>query len=160
MITKHYLNEQLKRLEPIEKSCQYCGQGNSENMNENYFVPVFKEQDRTNVIVYRSVKYKKVLIGIPRCHSCLEIHNAAANKAKLYSWIGAVITMVLCFMIGGGFIVAGIILLLLIGFLGSHLLEKDFVRKNGIHTKLDGAKENETVQEFIIQGWSFTQPSA
>lgn len=158
---KHYVNEALKRLEPLDKACQYCGQGNSENMNDNFFVPVFREEDRTNIIVYRSVKFKKVLIGIPRCHSCLEIHYAAGDKAKLYSWIGAVVIFILCLMTGAPYtIVAGIFLLFLIGFLGSHLLEKEFVKNRGILPELDGAKENETVQEFIIQGWSFTKPSA
>jgi len=158
---KHYVNDVLKRLEPFDKACQYCGQGNSEDMNENFFVPVFKEQDRTNIVVYRSVKYKKILIGIPRCHSCLEIHNSAGNKAKLWAWVGAVVVFILCLLTGAPFvIIAGIFLLIFGGFFGSHLLEKQFVRDRGILTKLDGAKENETVQEFIIQGWSFTQPSA
>ena len=158
---KHFVNGASKRLEPFDSTCQYCGQRNFENMEENFFVPVFKEQDRTNIVVYRSVKFTKVLIGIPRCHSCLGIHNAANNKAKIYSWIGAVITFILCLLTGEVYVIfAGIFLLLLVGFLGSHLLEKEFVRKQGILPKMDGAKENETVQEFIIQGWSFTQPSA
>jgi hypothetical protein len=158
---KHYLNESLKRLEPHDKACEYCGQGNSENMNENFFVPVFKEEDRTNIVVYRSVKFKKILIGIPRCPGCLEIHNTSASRAKLFSWIGAVIIFILCLMTVSAYIIfAGIFLLFLVGFLGSHLLEKQFVRNRGILPKMDGAKENETVQEFIIHGWSFTQPSA
>jgi hypothetical protein len=160
---KHYINESLKRLEPVDKACQYCsGQGKSENMDENFFVPVFKEEDRTNIVVYRSVKFKKIMIGIPRCPSCLEIHDGAGNKAKLWSWVGAIIVFILfCLMGGGGgFVAVGLISFIIIGILGSYMLEKQFVRDRGILTKVDGAKENETVQEFIIQGWSFTQPSA
>jgi hypothetical protein len=158
---KHFVNGELKRLEPFDAPCQYCGQENFKNMNDNYFIPVFREEDRTNIVVYRSVKYKKILIGIPRCQTCLGIHNAAGNKAKLYSWMGAAVIFILCCVIGGPYtIIAGIFLFIFGGFLGSHLLEKQFVRDKGIFTKLDGAKENETVQEFIIQGWSFTQPSA
>jgi hypothetical protein len=157
---KHFVNGASKRLEPFDSPCQFCGQGNFKKMDDNYFVPVFKEEDRTNIVVYRSVKFKKILIGVPRCESCLDVHNAAGNKAKLYSWVGAAITFILCCLIGGAYIVVGFVLLLLIGFLGSYLLEKQFVRDRGILTKMDGAKENETVQEFIILGWSFTQPSA
>lgn len=71
----HVLNERLKRLEPITTKCQFCNNNHSTAMNDNYFVPVFKVQDRTNVIVYSSVKFSKLLIGIPRCNGCRDIQS-------------------------------------------------------------------------------------
>jgi hypothetical protein len=49
---------------------------------------------------------------------------------------------------------------LLIGFLGTHLLQNKMIRDKSIFTKLDGAKRNPAVQELVIAGWSFNQPTA
>ena len=81
----HVLNEKLKRLEPIEKKCIFCSYNNMVSMDDCYFVPLFKENDRTNIIVYRSVKYSKILIGISRCSTCAAIHEAAKTKATIYA---------------------------------------------------------------------------
>ncbi len=59
-------NQETKRLEPSETLCQYCETEHSTDMEDNYFIPMFQEVDRTNVIVYRNVKFKKIPVGIPR----------------------------------------------------------------------------------------------
>ena len=129
-------------------------------MEDNYFIPLFRENDRTNIIVYRSVKYSKIPVGVPRCKTCMDIHQEAAKKAAIYSWSFAVVAVILSFMIWGLFGIFGIFAGLLIGFAGTHVLENKFVRDKGIYTKLDGAKQNEAVQELVINGWSFNMPSA
>lgn len=156
----HILNERLKRLEPTEKKCKYCGIESSQQMNDNYFIPVFREKDRTNIVVYRSVKYAKLLIGITRCKTCLDIHEKCAKKATLYSvGVGAAVVLVAVLIWGGlGFfaIPVGII----VGMLSFSLIENRLVRQHDIFTKKDGAETDDTVQEFIISGWSFNQPTA
>jgi hypothetical protein len=159
MITKHTFNESLKRLEPVEKTCHYCGQEDFRSMEENYFVPLFKEHDRTNVVVYRSVKYKQISVGIPRCRRCFKIHVTTSVKAK-YSWAVAAGVFVLAICIWGPLAMLGILPCLLIGFLGSSFMEGRLVESEGVLTKLDGAKRNETVQDLVIQGWSCNQPTA
>jgi hypothetical protein len=129
-------------------------------MEENYFVPLFKEQDRTNIVVYRSVKYSKIPIGIPRCERCREIHQSAANKSKLYAWTGAVAGFLLSISIWGVLGVFGIIPCLLFGIIGAHYIENKLVSDQGILTKMEGAKQDETVQDLVISGWSFNQPTA
>ena len=156
----HIVNDQLKRLEPQDTKCVFCGNEHSRNMNDNVFIPVFKEKDRTNVIVYRSVKYQKIPIGLPRCQSCRQIHESCGQKAKLYAWITAVLVVLASFSIWGIFGFFSIFAGIFIGFGGAHFLENKFVRDKGILTKMEGAKENETVQDFIINGWSFNQPAA
>lgn len=159
MITKHTFNESLKRLEPVESTCHYCGLADFRRMEENYFVPLFKEHDRTNIVVYRSVKYKQILVGIPRCQDCFEIHNSTSSAAK-YSWAVAAGVFGLAICMWGLLAMLGILPCLLIGFLGSSFMEDRLVAAKGVLTKLDGAKRNETVQDLVIQGWTFNQPAA
>jgi hypothetical protein len=160
MTVKHILNQSLKRLEPIDKQCYYCLENDSVSMNDNYFIPIFKEQDRTNIVVYSSVKYSKVMIGIPRCTRCKAVHDAAKTKANIYAWLGAVVFIVLSFMIFGVNGMFAILPAIFIGFGGAHFLQKKIISDNGILGTKEGAEQNATIQEFIIAGWSFTQPSA
>lgn len=153
-------NTVKKRLEPTETKCQFCEMDSSTHMEDNYFVPLFKENDRTNIIVYRSVKYSKIPVGIPRCKTCQSIHQEAASKSALIAGSMAVVTVVLSFLIWGPFGFFSFFVAILIGFGGRYLIEKKLVRDKGIYTRLDGAKQNEAVQELIIGGWSFNQPSA
>ena len=154
------LNKERKRLEPTDTKCQYCEVEHSTNMEENYFVPLFKENDRTNIIVYRSVKYSKIPVGIPRCRTCLEIHNEAGKTGALQAWgIGAGV-MVLSWFIGGGAAVIGTILGIVIGIFGTGYFANRIAVNRGIFTKKQGAERNPAVQELILDGWTFTQPTA
>lgn len=154
------LNKEKKRLEPTDTKCQYCEVEHSSNMEDNYFVPLFKENDRTNIIVYRSVKYSKIPVGIPRCRTCVEIHQQSANKAALQAWgIGAAIT-IFFWLIGGGAAVIGTIIGVLIGIFGTQYLTTRITVNRGIFTKKQGAERNPAVQELILDGWTFTQPTA
>ena len=155
----HSFNESRKRFEPLEKTCQFCQQNENKNMEHNYFVPLFKEQDRTNVIVYRSVKYSKIPIGIARCENCMEVHESMSNKAGLIAWGLAVMLIVLCIMIWGLMGIFSFLPGIFIGFFAKEQIENKLVRDQGILTKLEGAEENPTVQGLVIHGWSFAQPS-
>jgi len=155
----YQFNQAKKRLEPTDTKCEYCELEHSAHMEDNYFVPLFKENDRTNIIVYRSVKYSKIPVGIPRCKNCQATHNEAAGRAALISWITAGVVVILSFLIWGPYGFLAIFAGIFIGFGGTHFLENKFVREKGIFTKLDGAKRNGAVQELVIGGWSFTQPT-
>ena len=156
----YIFNKERKRLEPTVTKCQYCESGNSASMEDNYFIPLFKENDRTNVIVYRSVKYSKIPVGIPRCNDCKTIHVLAAGRAAQISWGIAIAVVISIFAIWGIFGIFGIFGGILIGFGGTALLQDKMVKDKGIYTKLDGAKQNEAVQDLVINGWSFKQPTA
>jgi uncharacterized protein (UPF0212 family) len=160
----HVLNERLKRIEPNSKKCSYCFDGNVESINDCYFVPVFKENDRTNIIVYRSVKYSKIEVGIPRCPNCRSIHEAAKKKALLISLLAAL--AVLAFTIYNFLNVhpfVSVVLLFtsgIVGFGGYVYLQNTFSRKAGINTLKEGAENDVLVQDFLMKGWKLTQPSA
>ncbi len=160
----HIVNERLKRIEPVSKKCSFCYTGTSQHINDSYFVPVFKENDRTNIIVYRSVKYQKIDIGIPRCTDCKAIHQSAKTKALLISLACAL--AILAFMIYN-FLnfhavvsVALMFLSIFAGIGGYAYLQNVFARKAGISSLKDGAENDPLVKDFLMQGWSLKQPSA
>ena len=159
MLTQHTFNESLKRLEPVDNTCGYCGKLNAQRMNDNYFVPLFKQQDRTNVVVYRSVQYKKILVGIPRCAHCLQIHESTSQKG-LYSWLFAAALFAIAIPLFNLFALFAIIPCIVVGVLGSSIIEDRLVATSGILSKKEGAKKNQTVQELVISGWTLTQPTA
>jgi|GEM_PF-939496 len=156
----HTLNEKLKRLEPTDKKCQYCRVENSQHMEDNYFIPVFREKDRTNIVVYRSVKYAKLLIGISRCKTCLDIHEKCRKKANLYSAGIFVAIVFFATAIWGFYGLFAVPVGIFVCVAAYTSIESSLVRKHDVFPKQDGAEYDDTVQEFIINGWSFTQPSA
>ncbi|OQP44732.1 hypothetical protein A4H97_10235 [Niastella yeongjuensis] len=137
-------------------------------MEDNYFIPLFKENDRTNVLVYRSVKYSKIPVGIPRCRSCKEIHDAAHRKAAFIAWGTALAIVAVSFLIGSAGGVGGIFIGLMIGLFAGFMtgtimvdkLQVKIVNRYGILSKLTGAHHNDAVQDLVINGWSFSQPTA
>jgi hypothetical protein len=164
MIRNYTFDEAYKRFEPHDHKCTYCGEAEMENMNDCYFVPLFVESDRTNIVVYRSVKYSKVLIGIPRCRSCKDIHHDAKNKAVTISVVSVIALLGLLlynFMNLNAFVfILGIFATIFGGIYGSAKLAERYVANKGIYTLQDGAETNEVVRDLVIAGWSFTMPTA
>lgn len=156
----YVFNQSRKRLEPTDTKCQYCETGHSSHMEDNYFISLYKEQDRTNIIVYRSVKYQKIPVGISRCKSCRDIHDSSTTKAALVSVGLAIALEVIGFKID---LLWGFIALLpsfIIIFAGTDYFQKKFAEDKGISPKVDGAKQNEAVQQLLLSGWSLTMPTA
>jgi len=164
MIENYIFNDLYKRFEPEQTECTYCGEAHMENRNDCYYVPLFVTSDRTNIVVYRSVKYSKILIGIPRCKSCREIHDSSINKSRLITFVLVILAfsfLVYSFMSLNPFVVViGFFGIIFGGVYGSAKLTEKLVYDQGIYTLKDGAETNEVVRDLIIAGWSFTQPSA
>jgi hypothetical protein len=160
----HVFNERLKRIEPTSKKCSYCFDGTAEKINDSYFVPIFKEKDRTNIIVYRSVKYAKLDIGIPRCPNCREIHEASKKKAGALAILAALAVLAFTVYNFMNFhAIVSVILFFLsafIGFGGYMYFQNTFTRKAGINTLKEGVENDPLVQDFLMKGWSLTLPSA
>jgi len=162
MIPSHNFNERLKRFEPIDKKCSYCDD-KSENTSAQsaYYQALFKEQDRTNIVVYRSVKFQKLQIGIPRCAECMKIHENCKSISVLCGFGLAFLSIALgalLFGLVGGFI--GLLIGIFAGVFGQEKIEDHFVVTKGIFTRRDAAEANSVVQTFVLSGWSFTQPTA
>ena len=159
MTTNHVFNEAQKRFEPSEKKCQYCKVNQVNNMEDNYFVPLFTEGNRTNLIVYSSVRFQKVQVGIPRCRECSDIYELMRNTTRAYLWGGGCLILVILICLFGVFGILGIFPIVFIGIMGSGVVEDKLVQKKGILTKLEGAKKDAMVQDLVIRGWTFTQPN-
>ncbi|WP_028981128.1 hypothetical protein [Sporocytophaga myxococcoides] len=156
---KHVLNERLKRIEPLETLCQFCNSKHSTNMNLNYFVPLFKEQDRTNLVVYSSVKFKQISVGIPRCAYCYKIHSETKVKTWAISLLAGAILTVMGFYMWGPYGVFSFIGFFMAALLTPMFITDVIIKKKGILPPQEGAKKDVLVQDFVISGWSLTQPS-
>lgn len=157
----YIFNEEKKRLEPTETKCQYCEVEHSTNMEHNHFISLYKENDRTNIIVYRSVSYKELPVGIPRCKSCFHIHSDAETRAARIAWGAALSIGVLSLLVWDTWGMFSLLGGVVIGFAADYFLRAKLVRDKGIYSKLEGAKQNEAVQRLIVSGgWSFSPPTA
>ena len=164
MIENYTFDETYKRFEPHNHECTYCGEAQMENMNDCYFIPLFIEADRTNIIVYRSVKYSKILIGIPRCPSCKDIHYDSRSKAVTTTIVLVVLSLALLFYnfmnLNALVFILGIFGVIFGGFYGSAKLAERYIANKGIYNLRDGAETNEVVRDLVISGWSFNMPTA
>ena len=149
------------RFEPIEKQCRFCNKAQVDNINDCYYVPVFMTKDRTYLVVYSSVKYAKIQIGIPRCKSCRTIHESSGVLAAIIGVVGGIaifvasistmsVPLVVIGLFGGAF---G-------GVYGAMYLKTFFISKRGIRNQKEVALENELVKKFLNSGWSLKQPEA
>jgi len=164
MIENYTFNEYDKSFEPKETTCAFCEESQIKNQKHTHFVALYVTNDRTNLIVYRSVKYSRLLIGIPRCGSCREIHEKSVFKSRLVTWIIVPIALVLLFynlvILGTFLTIAGFCSIIVGGFYGSHKLTQFFVSKENIWNLHDGVENDRFIQNLILDGWSLNQPSA
>jgi len=156
----YILNKEKKRLEPSETHCQFCESADSQDMEDNFFMPMFKENDRTNIIVYRSLKYSKIPVGIPRCKECKAIHEKAWSKGKFMAWGGAIVVIILAFLVSPVLGYISIFVGIMIGAFGSKFIYEKLVRDQIIYTERDGAMYNKAIQELLSSGWTMDQPMA
>jgi hypothetical protein len=160
MVEKFIFNERLKRLEPKEIKCFFCREQNMDNINDCLFVPIYRPINKLNIIIYRSVKFNKLPVGVPRCKSCLEIHETSKKKAKIYSWsIALAICLFFCLFQPFGFVIG----LMSIGF--TVLILNDYIpgkliQKKDIFTIKDAGELDESIQELIAAGWLLEAPRA
>jgi hypothetical protein len=161
MQANHTFNEKLKRLEPTGKKCAFCAENSMTSMNDCYFVPLYNEKDRTNIIVYRSVKYAKIDIGLARCSSCKQIHESAKDRAFLYAVLIFIGTWGLAYLLFGIIgAVFGLGVAIVAALISSQFFRDRIITDKDIFTLREGAENDETVRDFIIEGWSFNAPAA
>jgi hypothetical protein len=156
---KYVLNKELKRIEPKDTLCQFCGQRHSTEMNRNYFAPLFKVKNRFTLIVYNSVRFDKILIGIPRCNQCYVIHQGNSYKGWIISLVSATVLIVLGFVTLGKWGIFPAPFLPAIAILTAPLLTDFLVKRERILSKKEGTKRDPLVRDMVILGWSLTQPS-
>lgn len=168
----HIFNEEKKRLEPIDNRCMCCGNGFSRGEEDNFYLPLYKEKDRTNVVVYRSVKYSMIKVGVARCPECGRIHKQVKTKAIIMVIILSILSLTVLPLLGWGltlllhntipFFVLFFIGMILI-FVMIHLyprFEQRFARQQQVLSRWEAAMEYDLVSTLLNDGWTFEQPLA
>ena len=169
----HVFNEQKKRLDPIDNTCMCCGKNFSIGEKSNFYIPIFKEKDRTNVIVYRNVKFQRLNIGVSRCPACKEKHKriqplsilvgllvglGAAGLSLGLGWLLAeFFNLMFIFIV---FVALGVGLGIFLGFSFYYRQLNKMSIKSGILSERDAASQYELVQSLLNDGWTFDQPIA
>jgi hypothetical protein len=159
MNDRYTLNDKLKRIEPNETLCQFCNKRHSDKMDRNYFAPLFSIQDRTELIVYSSVKFKKIMIGIPRCNQCYVTHKESSFNAWGSSLVAGFVLIVLGFAILGLYGFFSMIACFVLAFVAPIFLVDFLVRRKGILTEKEGTMKDPLVRDMVIAGWSLNQPT-
>lgn len=165
MEEKYIINETQKRIEPVEKKCSYCRKKEMTLIDSCFFQTLYLEQNRSNYVVFRNVKFNKVSIGVPRCENCKSIHEEAETKAKKYIFIATGIILVLPLLFSFNFdaFTSGIIpalIVLITGFLMKNYIIEKIVINTDILSEKDGAAYSVIVQDFLEEGWQYKQPEA
>tara|TARA_R110000868_G_scaffold379177_1_gene644947 strand:+ start:371 stop:856 length:486 start_codon:yes stop_codon:yes gene_type:complete len=161
MFSKYNYNENLKRFEPKEKRCGFCFVKESENVENYHFIKLYKENSRTNFIIYRNLKYQEILIGVARCNDCAKFHDEYTSESPLIKYLIYLLLLIFVLPIFGlKFFVIGISFSLLIFFLHHKYSPKKTNKIKERYTLKEGADLNETIQDLIISGWTFNRPSA
>lgn len=154
-------NEIFKQFEPIDNTCVYC-QKNESTLNTNMYLNLYKEKDRINLLVFRSVKYSDFAVSVPRCSNCFEIHY----NIKLYSKILTGLSFFLVFPLG--FYLIGGVFGMFISIMSSALAavyiykiaEKKLLEIKQMDSEEIGAEKVKLVQIFLNDGWTSVPPTA
>ena len=163
----HTFNESRRRFKPHNKKCSFCRSGaRNTNMEDNCFYSVYNIQDRTNLVVYRNVKFKEVKISIPRCASCRRVHSAAKTSTYISVFIGVLLIFIIPIYFSVKFSLGtfGLIIMMAATFglvyLGMVAIEKGILNANEVTSEKDGALKEPLVRDFLRNGWSITRPTA
>jgi len=163
----HIFNKTSKRFEPKETKCSFCRTGAiNSNMEDNCFYPVYAIQDRTNLLVYRNVKFSEVKIGIPRCKHCRKIHSNVKTASYLSLFIGIPLVFIVPIYFSMQFDLGtiGMIIFMALTFGAVYLamvgIEQAILNANDIKSEKEGALLDPLIKNFLRNGWSINRPSA
>lgn len=155
-------NEILKQFEPIDNTCVYCKKNKQTSFDTNKYLKLYKEKDRTNLIVYRSIKYNQFTILIPRCIKCYKIHSNVKLYSRIFTWFSFFLILPLGYYFIGG--VAGIFVSLITSIFAAVYIytysENKFLNIKQIDSEGIGAEKIKLVRDFLNDNWTGIPPSA
>ena len=163
----HNYNYTLNRFEPRSKECLFCDNKTlNEEMEDNLFTPVYCIQDKTNLLVYRNVKFKMVHIGVPRCKKCKKKHNLINSIANIFMFASVPLLLFLVLLLCFKFEISVLVMMIafFIGvftyFLIIFKIEKFIHYLFKIREPDKVALEYSLVDYFLNNGWTFIRPTA
>ena len=152
------INDTLKRIEPTSEICTFCGKHKAKNRDYYFYKRVYKINNRSNIIIHRTVNYSSIEIGVTRCNNCYSIHKSVSKKSLFYIILSFPLFFFICLCIyqsGWMFIPALILTSLLNTF-----IENKMLSSKNIISEDDGFNKSTLVTEFLNNGWSIKEPSA
>ncbi len=163
----HVYNESFRRFEPKKKVCLFCKtKALNSSMEDNCFSSVYNIQNRTNIVVYRNVKFNEVKIGIPRCSKCCSVHSMAKISSYVTVFVGVLLVFIIPIYLAVQFDLGtiGMIFLVILMFglvyLAVLAVEKAILSTYDVISEKDGAMKEPLVREFLRNGWSLDRPTA
>ncbi len=163
----HTFNERKKRFEPKIRKCTFCKTGLNNNlMEDNCFYDLYNVKDRTNLVVFRNVKFNKVKIGIPRCSNCRKLHSRSKTATYIVLFLGIPLIFIIPVYFSVVFDLGTFIMIILLvatfGMVYGAMVatEKIILNSNDVKTEKDGAITDPLVRTFMASGWSIEPPRA
>ncbi|MBQ7819475.1 MAG: hypothetical protein IJ341_07245 [Bacteroidales bacterium] len=164
----HIFNETTKRLDPVGDVCVFCGKRRSEHIT---YETLYKEISKTNIIVYRNVKFSKIDIGASICSNCKKIHKKIHIQSLLFLSLIIIITLSLIALISYllfplitfWVFIIGLVLLVVTILLSKyvyHHIEEHLIKPYNVLTKREGLQSYPIVEELLNNGYTFERPEA
>jgi hypothetical protein len=159
----HVFHDDTQTFEPTSTKCKWC-KGQIESTYTNCYVPLFKVTDRYDIVVYSSVNYKKLFIGIPRCKNCKNYHENEMLITIVVMIISVLISLVLSLSYLGIksaflFVSAVIIFNLITIIIYKYIIYK-YEQKKNLISRSDIVCKDDLIISFKEQGWTSNQPKA
>lgn len=168
----HVFNERLKVLQPVDKTCMCCGK-NLSTGKDDYYQLFYKEDGRTNIVVFRSVSYREIGIGVSHCHECKMIQKKAKTQSIFRGYgmglgIILVTSLIGCLLMRTNLYEAVGIILILVGILAGWIVgrmlykrsKSKICKQHGILPVEEAMMNYELVGKLLDEGWTTKMPVA
>lgn len=138
------------------EKCWFC---NNRIGNDSYAFQrnLYNEVQRTNILIYSSVKFIYKEIAIPRCKECFDIHVQASNMFWLVLFCIILIGFVLRFnLIESNWCV---VISIITGYLIAKILRRSYIILKDIkffsNSEISGYP---IIHDYLNDGWTFSKP--
>lgn len=158
MYSGYTFNETECRFETQETKCQYCQIREANSIDTNFTVTIYKEKDRTDLFIYRSVTYNALKVRVPRCEKCYNDHKHIKRYGRFYCWFSVLAIIALGVSINPICAVISIFVAIMVGVFVFSKFEEKYLDFKGIQSERKGASNVRLIQEFLANGWTLIPP--
>lgn len=155
-LKEYKINGTHRRIVPLNKLCWYCKNGESRNTYTDYYIRMYLVKERKNFIVYRSVKFKDISVGVSRCKKCYDIHQKASSSGWKYILLAVALIGGLITYVWGIFAVIFFLFAIPVAIIyGPLYVDNLITKKSGILSDEIGAKQVPLIQAMKNNNWDF-----